>query len=83
MGLIFSLSVVNWIVFLKKTRGGGSKVYTTKGTPKLFARLHFQVLVLEPIRCNSGKVISSSRIRFLIMQNMLAQAEQLLGWKNQ
>ncbi|WP_240689457.1 FAD synthetase family protein [Ammoniphilus sp. YIM 78166] len=44
-------------------------------------RERFFVQVLEPMRCSSGEIISSSRIRFLIMQNMLGQADQLLGWQ--
>ncbi|WP_251033793.1 hypothetical protein [Bacillus sp. ISL-75] len=44
-------------------------------------RKHFSVQVLEPIRCSSGEIISSSRIRLLIMEGMISQAEQLLGWK--
>ncbi|PGT76581.1 FAD synthetase family protein [Bacillus sp. AFS040349] len=40
----------------------------------------FNVRVLEPMRCSSGEVISSSRIRLLISEKMIAQAEQLLGW---
>ncbi|MFV2048334.1 FAD synthetase family protein [Metabacillus litoralis] len=43
-------------------------------------RKHFPVNVLDPICCSSGEVISSSRIRFLIMREMLGKAEQLLGW---
>ena len=44
-------------------------------------RQHFSVKVLEPIRCSSGEIISSSRIRLLLMEGMCIQAEQLLGWK--
>lgn len=44
-------------------------------------RKHFSVQVLEPIRCNSGEIISSSRIRILIKEGMVSQAKQLLGWK--
>lgn len=41
----------------------------------------FSVKVLDSIRCSSGEVISSSRIRSLLMQNRHLQAEQLLGWQ--
>ncbi|MFC7393167.1 FAD synthetase [Scopulibacillus cellulosilyticus] len=40
----------------------------------------FNVHSLEPIRCNSGKIISSSRIRSYLAAGMIDQAEQLLGW---
>lgn len=40
----------------------------------------FVVRVLDSIRCSSGEIISSSRIRNLLMQNRQGQAEQLLGW---
>ncbi|TCP29441.1 riboflavin kinase/FMN adenylyltransferase [Scopulibacillus darangshiensis] len=43
-------------------------------------RKHFEVHVLDPIRCQSGKIISSSRIRSCLMQGEKKQAEQLLGW---
>jgi riboflavin kinase/FMN adenylyltransferase len=43
-------------------------------------REHFSVNVIEPIRCSTGIIISSSRIRNLIMQDSILQAEQLLGW---
>jgi riboflavin kinase / FMN adenylyltransferase len=40
----------------------------------------FLVRILDPICCSDGKVISSSRIRSLLMQNEVIKAEQLLGW---
>jgi riboflavin kinase/FMN adenylyltransferase len=43
-------------------------------------RQKFSVNVIEPICCSTGKIISSSRIRNLITQGRLLQAEQLLGW---
>ncbi|WP_050979088.1 FAD synthetase family protein [Bacillus methanolicus] len=44
-------------------------------------RERFTVHVLDPIRCDLGEIISSSRIRTLMMQDMLYQAERLLGWQ--
>ncbi|AGK53302.1 FAD synthetase family protein [Bacillus sp. 1NLA3E] len=44
-------------------------------------RNHFVVRVLEPVRCSMGEIISSSRIRSLMNQNLFNEAEQLLGWK--
>lgn len=41
---------------------------------------HFHVRVFEQIRCSSGKIISSSRIRELLIQGMKTEAERLLGW---
>jgi len=43
-------------------------------------RRHFSVRTVEPICCENGKVISSSRIRLLIQENNEALANQLLGW---
>ncbi|MET3322289.1 FAD synthetase family protein [Peribacillus butanolivorans] len=43
-------------------------------------RERFSVNILDPVRCSKGIIISSSRIRNLIMQDRLLQAEQLLGW---
>lgn len=43
-------------------------------------RERFMVHVLDPICCSSGKIISSSRIRTLLMQERQAEAEELLGW---
>lgn len=43
-------------------------------------RERFSVNVIEPVRCSTGTIISSSRIRNLIMQEKILQAEQLLGW---
>lgn len=43
-------------------------------------RKRFSVNIIEPICCNKGIIISSSRIRNLILQGKLLQAEQLLGW---
>lgn len=40
----------------------------------------FSVNILDPVCCGSGIVISSSRIRSLLMQDRLSEAEQLLGW---
>jgi riboflavin kinase / FMN adenylyltransferase len=40
----------------------------------------FIVRILNPICCSEGKIISSSRIRTLLMNNELIEAEQLLGW---
>lgn len=42
----------------------------------------FNVHTLEPVCCPKGEVISSSRIRKLIMENMQQKAEQLLGWQD-
>jgi riboflavin kinase/FMN adenylyltransferase len=41
---------------------------------------HFPVHVLEPVKCKSGEVISSSRIRQLLKDNIPSEAYQLLGW---
>lgn len=43
-------------------------------------RTSFEVHVLDAIRCSSGEVISSSRIRALLKEDRQIQAEQLLGW---
>ncbi|MCH6268518.1 FAD synthetase family protein [Bacillus sp. FJAT-50051] len=43
-------------------------------------RERFSVTVIEPVCCNTGIVISSSRIRNLLVQGSFLQAEQLLGW---
>lgn len=43
-------------------------------------RERFSVNILDPVCCSTGIIISSSRIRNLIMQDRLLQAEQLLGW---
>ncbi|RNB89781.1 FAD synthetase [Brevibacillus fluminis] len=43
-------------------------------------RQRFSVRVLDPVLCEAGTVISSSRIRTLLMQNKTAEAEWLLGW---
>ncbi|KQL44271.1 FAD synthetase [Brevibacillus choshinensis] len=44
-------------------------------------RESFPVNVLDSILCSSGEIISSSRIRALLMQDRHLQAEQLLGWQ--
>lgn len=41
---------------------------------------HFTVHSLDPICCSEGEIISSTRIRQLISQNMKLEAQQLLGW---
>lgn len=43
-------------------------------------RERFAVHVVEPVRCPSGKIISSSRIRALLMQDLAEEARELLGW---
>lgn len=43
-------------------------------------RERFQVQIVDPVCCSSGKVISASRIRELLKKDKLKQAEQLLGW---
>lgn len=43
-------------------------------------RERFHVRIVDPVYCSSGKIISASRIRALLMQDRLEQAEQLLGW---
>lgn len=43
-------------------------------------RERFHVHTLEPVCCAKGEVISSTRIRKLMMANMQLKAEQLLGW---
>ncbi|MDQ6597229.1 FAD synthetase family protein [Bacillus salipaludis] len=43
---------------------------------------YFSVKITESLRCPSGEVISSSRIRSLIKENKRVQAEQLLGWNH-
>lgn len=40
----------------------------------------FCVRIVEPIRCEDGQIISSSRIRELLHLNHLKQAQALLGW---
>lgn len=40
----------------------------------------FAVRVMDPVRCSSGKTISSSRIRALVTQGALSEAWALLGW---
>jgi len=42
-------------------------------------RRHFKVGVLNPLKCEQGKIISSSRIRNLMLKGENAQAEKLLG----
>lgn len=46
----------------------------------LIIREHFSVNIIEQICCSTGMIISSSRIRNLILQGRLLQAGQLLGW---
>jgi riboflavin kinase/FMN adenylyltransferase len=43
-------------------------------------RERFAVRIVEPVCCRNGEIISSSRIRTLLVQNKLTQAEELLGW---
>jgi riboflavin kinase/FMN adenylyltransferase len=43
-------------------------------------REHFDVRILDPVRCGSGHIISSSRIRSLLLQGERLEAEKLLGW---
>ncbi|WP_066255255.1 FAD synthetase family protein [Neobacillus drentensis] len=40
----------------------------------------FAVHILEPVRCASGEIISSSRIRKLFEDKIQSEAKQLLGW---
>jgi riboflavin kinase/FMN adenylyltransferase len=40
----------------------------------------FTVRILDPVRCSSGKIISSSRIRMLLTQGARSEAQELLGW---
>ncbi|MBI0576910.1 FAD synthetase family protein [Neobacillus cucumis] len=42
----------------------------------------FTVNIMESLRCPSGEIISSSRIRGLLKENKRVQAEQLLGWNH-
>ncbi|OIK14980.1 FAD synthetase [Bacillus sp. MUM 116] len=41
---------------------------------------YFSVKIMQSLRCPSGEIISSSRIRTLFKENKQVQAEQLLGW---
>ncbi|WP_240375862.1 FAD synthetase family protein [Bacillus piscicola] len=43
-------------------------------------RKHFSVGIFEPVRCNAGEIISSTRIRKLLSNDSMEKAEQLLGW---
>lgn len=54
--------------------GGGRE----GGLEELQAR--FRSRVLEPVRCGSGEVISSSRVRALMSRGTIAEARVLLGW---
>lgn len=45
-------------------------------------RQYFKVSVIEPILCQSGNIISSTRIRALLSQGRLHEASQLLGWSD-
>ena len=40
----------------------------------------FFVNILDPVRCGSGKIISSTRIRQLFEDKVQTEANQLLGW---
>ncbi|RST77141.1 FAD synthetase family protein [Siminovitchia acidinfaciens] len=42
---------------------------------------NFHVNSLDLVCCQDGEIISSTRIRHLIANNMTAKAEQLLGWQ--
>lgn len=42
---------------------------------------NFQINSLDLVCCQDGEIISSTRIRHLIANNMTAKAEQLLGWQ--
>ncbi|MEL4026937.1 FAD synthetase family protein [Lysinibacillus endophyticus] len=44
-------------------------------------RAHFTVEAFNIIKSGDGEVISSTRIRELILKNNIFQAEKLLGWK--
>jgi len=46
-------------------------------------REHFTVHVVDPILCRYGKVISSSRIRALLLQDKREEAAELLGWSRE
>lgn len=46
-------------------------------------REHFAVHVVDPVHCHLGKVISSSRIRTLLIQDKTEEAAELLGWPHQ
>jgi len=43
-------------------------------------RARFTVQAADPIVCDTGKIISSSRIRTLISRNEPDEARELLGW---
>lgn len=43
---------------------------------------YFNVSVVDPIVCQSGKIISSTRIRGLLSEGKYQEAHQLLGWAN-
>ncbi len=44
-------------------------------------RHYFHVEVLTPVQYQGGDIISSTRIRDLLLQGQYSQAEHLLGWK--
>lgn len=44
-------------------------------------RTRFDVRVLDPVRCKSGAVVSSSYVRDLIRRGRLGEAGALLGWE--
>lgn len=41
-------------------------------------RAHFTVRIADPVRCDAGKVISSSRVRTLLLRNEPDKARELL-----
>jgi riboflavin kinase/FMN adenylyltransferase len=43
-------------------------------------RKYYDVSVLEPVVCNTGITISSTRIRSLFLQGKECEASKLLGW---
>lgn len=43
-------------------------------------RAHFVVRTVQPLRCDAGEIISSSRVRILLMRDEQEKARGLLGW---
>ncbi len=43
---------------------------------------YFDVHVVEPVRCERGEPISSSRVRRLLEKGRVAEARRILGWRD-